>query len=299
MKRKIKQYLWIALGVILMDIAYYFFYYPTNLVTGGTMGLAIIVKDYIPFKTSIFLYIIDGILLIIGLVLLGKDFFKKTLFATILSPTIVLIFETFCNSDIFKLNEAQTPYLISGIVGGLLSSIGLGLCFRNQGSTGGIDVIQKLLSKYLHIPYSYTMYMTDVVIIIIGGFFVTEGLRYDISMVVYGTITVIGIGYVVDKIALNARNRRTAYIITQRHEEIKEMIYNTIDRGLTVTNVYGGYTGHEFKMIICTMDKREAYILQEKVMKIDKNAFTFITETKEVVGNYEGLSDFRRKRSSI
>ena len=75
------------------------------------------------------------------------------------------------------------------------------------------------------------------------------------------------------------------------------MIYDTVDRGITVTNVYGGYTGHEFKMIICTMDKREAYRLSELVSKIDKNAFTFITETKEVVGNYEGLSDFRRKRS--
>ncbi len=295
--RIFKQFLWITVGVILIDIAYYFFYLPTNLVTGGTMGIAIIVKDYLPFNTSIFLYIVDGVLLFIGLLLLGKDFFIRTVYATILSPTVVLICETFFDSDFFKLNEGQTPYLVSGLAGGLLTAIGLGLCFRNKGTTGGMDVVQKILSKYLHIPYSYTMYMTDVVVIAIGGFFVSKALPYDIEMVIYGTLTVIGIGYVVDKIALNARNRRTAYIITQKYDEMRQMIYDTVDRGITVTNVYGGYTGHEFKMIICTMDKREAYRLSELVSKVDKNAFTFITETKEVVGNYEGLSDFRRKRS--
>ena len=297
MKKIFKQYLWITIGVILRDLAYFFFYLPTNLVTGGTMGIAIIIKDVIPFKTSIFLYIIDSILLIVGLIFLGKKFFYRTIYATLLSPTIILLFETYLNSNFFFNDKVQTPYLVSAIAGGLLTAVGLGLCFRNSGTTGGMDVVQKILSKYFHIPYSYTMYLTDVVVIIVGGFFVTKGVKYDIEMVIYGILTVIGIGYVVDKIALNARNRRTAYIITTKYEEMKEFIYNTIDRGVTLCNVEGGYTGHGFKMIICTMDKREAYLLQELISKIDNSAFTFICETKEVVGNYEGLSDFRRKRS--
>ncbi len=297
MKKLIKQFLFITLGVILMDIAYYFFYLPTNLVTGGTMGLAIILKPFLPFSPSIFLYIIDIILLIIGLFLLGKGFFLRTCYATLLSPTIIFLFERFLNSNFFRLDKAQTPYLVASLAGGVLTAIGLGLCFRNHGTTGGIDVVQKILSKYCHIPYSYTMYMTDVVIIAIGGFFVTSGLHYDVEMVIYGTLTVIGIGYVVDKIALNAKNRRTAYIITSKYDEMKKLIYDTIDRGVTICDVEGGYTGDNLKMIICTMDKREAYILSELVEAIDNRAFTFITETKEVVGNYEGLSDFRRKRS--
>lgn len=293
MKKHIIQLVWIFLGVLLLDIGYFFFFLPTNLVIGGTMGIAIIVEKYLPFSTSIFLYIIDGILLIIGLIFLGKEFFTKTIFATLVSPSIILIFETFCDSNFFFKDSMQSSYFVAMVAGGLLTALGLGLCFRNNGTTGGMDVIQKILSKYLHIPYSITMYLSDVIIIFIGGLFISSKV-YDIEMVIYGVICVIGIGFVVDFVALNAKSRRTAYIITTKPLEMKNMIYEKIDRGLTICDVKGGYTNESKTMIICTMDKSEAYRISEYVKQVDEEAFTFITQTKEVAGNYEGINSFKR-----
>lgn len=298
MKKIITQYLWIFIGVLLLDIGYYFFYLPTNLVTGGTMGISIIVKDYLPFSTSIFLYIVDGLLLLIGLILLGKEFFIKTVYATILSPTIIFVFEHTMRSDFFINENMESPYFVGAFAGGLLSAVGLGICFRNKGTTGGLDVVQKILAKYCHVPYSISMYVTDLVIVIIGGFFITKGVTYDIEMVIFGCLVVIGVGYIVDYIALNAKSRRTVYIVTTHSEEIKQMIYEKIDRGVTECKVNGGYTGQDFIMLICTMDKNESYRICEYVKTIDEEAFTFITQTKEVGGNYEGISELRRRKDN-
>ncbi|MGM9971874.1 MAG: YitT family protein [Anaeroplasmataceae bacterium] len=296
MKKHIIQSLWIVFGVLLMVIAYYFFYKPTNLVNGGTTGISIIVKDYIPIPTWAFLYIVDGILLLIGLFILGREFFYKTVIATITFPAIEGIFEKLFDSNFFfRSGEVQSKYFVACVVGALFLGVGLGICFRNNGTTGGMDVVQKALTKYFHIPYSVSIYCTDTIIILIGGFFSSSG-AYDIEMVVYGIINVIAVGYIVDFIASNAKSRRTAYIITTKPLEIRDMIYNKIDRGVTFCDVRGGYTEEEKTMVICTLDKNESYRLSEWVKEVDQKAFTFITQTKEVAGNYEGIESLRRHR---
>lgn len=296
MKKYFIQILWILFGVLLMVIGYYFFYTPTNLVNGGTTGISIIVKDIIPIPTWLFLYIIDGVLLITGLILLGKEFFFKTIIATIAFPAFEGIFELLFDPNFFfRSGNVQSSYFVACVVGALFTGIGIGICFRNHGTTGGMDVVQKAMTKYLHIPYSISMYLTDSIIIILGGFFVAGKGNYDIEMVVYGIINLIGVGYIVDFVASNAKTRRTAYIITTKPNEIKEMIYKNIDRGVTLCDVKGAYTNETKTMVICTMDRNESYRISEWIKEIDENAFTFITSTKEVAGNYEGIESFRRK----
>ncbi|MGL4950013.1 MAG: YitT family protein [Anaeroplasmataceae bacterium] len=284
-KKRVRQFIEISIGVLLLDIAYYFFLTPTGLVTGGTMGISIIISDYLPFSPSIFLYIVNGILLVVGLILLGKDFFFKTCYATVLSPTIILIFEQTMSPDFFFKVDVQTPYIVAAIIGGLFTALGLGICFKNQGTTGGMDVIQKIMVKYMKIPYSKTMYLTDGLVILIGGAFVSLG-NYDIEMVLYGVMTVILVGYLVDIIVLKAKSRRTAYIVTTKSNEMKEMLFKSIGRGVTECDVRGGYTDENKVMLICTMEKNQAYKLLELVNEVDPDAFAFISATKEVVGNY-------------
>lgn len=287
-KHKIIQYLEIIIGVSLLDIAYFFFFEPTSLVTGGIMGLSILVDQYLPFSPSIFMYICNISLLVLALFTLGKEFFIKTIFASLFSPTIVLLLEKTCNPEWFlqSVNEANW-YFISMIVAGPLTALGLGLCLRAHGSTGGMDIVQKIMTKYLHIPYSKTMYFTDWVIVIIAGFFVSDKYVYLIEGVVYGVITVLIIGYVVDYIALNAKSRRTAYIITSKPDEMKAMIYERIGRGVTECDVRGGYSKENLVMLICTLDSSEAYRLQDYIHLVDEHAFTFMTKTKEVVGEFD------------
>lgn len=289
MKRKIKTFIGITIGVLLISIAYYFFLEPVNLVTGGVTGLMILFKPILPFEPSVLMYILNISLLIIGLFTLGKDFFLKTCYASVLSPTIILIFEKTLSSDLILkgVNESNW-YFISAIVSCVLMAVGLGICFRLNATTGGMDVVQKMMTKYLHIPYSKTMYLTDMVIIFVSGFFIkSTNSIYGIEGVVFGILVVYGIGFIVDYIALDAKSRRTAYIITSKPKEMKDMIFTRTKRGVTECDVRGGYTNNDLVMLICTLDNQEAYKLKDYIHEIDKDAFTFMSQTKEVIGEYD------------
>ncbi|MDE6660431.1 MAG: YitT family protein [Anaeroplasmataceae bacterium] len=291
-KKRIIQYLFIALGVTLLDFGFYFFTSPAKLVFGGMMGVSVILEPYFTklgswFTASIFLWIANGIALIIGGILLGKDFFFKTIFSTIFSPLVVFIFERTCDPNFFMKNVSVGGYYPIAIICSIVTSgFGLGLALKNNGSTGGMDVIQKILSKYLHVPYSKTMYFTDWVIVIVSGLIFTPAFSYNVEVVIYGIIGVYGISIIIDTIVLRAKVRRTAYIITEKPEEIRDFIYAKTDRGVTFVDAHGGYTGDKKTMVVCTMEKNEAYKITESLSEIDPHAFCFVSTTREIVGDY-------------
>ena len=286
----IHQYMFIFFGIVLYDIGFYFFLSPAKIVTGGMSGLAIILEPYLLqigswFTTSIFLYIVNGICLILGLIFIGKDFFLKTVYATLLQPTVLLIFELTMNSNYFVDSIANNVELICLLCGSILAGVGIGIAIKFNGSTGGMDVIQKIISKYFNVPISVAMHVSDGVVVFISGF-VFNPFAFKIEKVVYGLIGVFAIAYIIDFIALSLKPRRTMYVITKKPNEIKELIYKEINRGVTFSSVYGAYSGEELTMVICTMDKNEAYRMTSKVVDIDKEAFTFVTSCKGVKGDY-------------
>ena len=302
-KKYVKQYIGVTLGVIILDIAFYFFLQPSSIVTGGMMGVSILLEPVFNsigswFTASIFLYIINGITLILGLILLGKDFFLKTVYGTFLSPTVLLFLEQTSDPNFFMntISEGNVK-LISLICGSLLCGIGVGLAVKNNGSTGGMDVVQKIMSKYMHVPMSITMYLTDWVVVILAGFMLTtiaDGVTlreythyYQIENVVFGSIGVFIQAYLIDYLCLGAKARRTVYVITNKPDEIKELIYTKMQRGVTFSNVIGGYTNEARTMVICTMDKNEAYRVTGLIAEADPQAFTFVTSCKEVRGEYD------------
>ena len=234
------------------------------------------------------------ITLVIGGILLGKDFFIKTVFASLFSPIVVFIFEQLFDPRYF-LSKVSAPgfYLVALICGALLAGLGLGLAIKNNSCTGGMDVIQRILSKYLHVPHSKTMYFTDWVVVILSGFLLNDG--FNIEMVVYGSIGVLAVSMIIDMLVLNAKSRRTAYIITTRPEEVKKMIYETIDRGVTFVDVKGGYSGEDKTMIMCAMDKSQAYKINEKLKSEFPDSFSFLTATREVLGSYESQDKYESK----
>lgn len=284
--RKLLAILEITLGVFLLDLGFFFFYTPADLVTGGGMGIALIINETFGVPSSVFMYAFNIITLFLGLFLIGKSFFLKTIYASLLSPTLLLALEKTCNPNFFYDNITEGRLIICALCGAVLVALGLGLCFRNNGCTGGMDVIQKILCKYFHMPLSKTMYLTDWTVVIIGGLGFKGAFSYNIEHVVYGVIAVILTGYIVDNISMNAKSRRTAYIITTKPDLVKEMIFKEIERGVTLVDCKGGYTGDDKTLVICTLDKDESYKLADFIKEIDKNAFTFMSTTREVVGYY-------------
>ena len=289
-KKMFKQYLFVTFGVLLVDLGFYFFLEPGNLVMGGMTGVSIILQRYLAdlswFTSSIFLYIANGICLILGLIFIGKDFFFKTIYASLLSPTILFILEKTTDPFYFINDVKGSALFICFICGSLLTGIGVGIAVKNNGSTGGMDIIQKMISKFMKVPMSITMYVTDLLVVLIAGFYFSP-FKFDLETTVYGVIGVLAIAYIVDVVALSLRPRRTMYVITKQPTIIKEVIYRELDRGVTLSNVQGGYTGDEQTMLICTMDKNEAYRMTNIIMEIDPKAFTFVTSCKEVRGEYD------------
>ena len=301
MKKKIRTLIEISIGVLLLAVGYFFFQEPTGLCVGGISGIAVILdhtplKDQAWYSSSLFIYAMDIILLILALALVSKKFFLKTVYASLLYPTIILIFEK-ANADPYlflKTVPSGNQYMISMLVGGTLTAVGIALALKAGASTGGMDVLQKILQKYFHIPYSKSMYLTDWLVVLVSGFFIkniaaetSNVIGYNVEGVVFGLITVFLVGYICDYIALNARNRRTAYIITNNVDDIKEFIFDTLGRGVTIVDVTGGYTNEKKKMLICTLEKKECYILRDEIERIDPQSFTFFSETKEINGYYE------------
>lgn len=291
------QYLWISVGVIFVTLGYYFFFDPAHIITGGVTGLAIFLKPLWAksswFTSSIFLYGIEAICLLLGLIFIGKDFFLKTIYASLLYPSLVFILERInipgdapLQMVIFNSIDPENRKLICLLLGALLTGGGVGIALRNNGSTGGIDVIQKMISKYAKIPLSQTMYFTDWVIVLFAGLTFTP-FSYSIEFVVYGSIAVIVEGFIIDYIALSIKPRRTVYVISDNPQSIKDLIYSELDRGVTFSPVMGAYTNKERTMVICTMDKNEAYRIVGMISKVDPKAFTFVTSCKEVRGEYD------------
>ena len=292
-KELLKQFLFITLGVFLIALSYYFLFLPLDLVTGGVTGLSVILKKLITaswFKVSYVIYTLNGILLFVGLFTLGKDFFIRTVYGSLLLPTITyilelahvspsLLFEMDCS--LFGLGEMTdiSKIIIAVLLGGVMMGAGLGFCYKNNGSTGGMDVIQKIMSKFLHMPYSLTVYLTDGSLVLVSIFV------FGFERTFYAFLIILIVGFVADFIEMGGRSRRTAYVISKNYEPIKDFIIKELVRGVTITDAKGGYSNADYKMLICTLSKKESYVLKDYIRQVDPNAFTFYVSAREVYGD--------------
>lgn len=272
------EYSQIAFGVTIMTLGFYFFLLPENLVIGGTMGLAVLFKSQI--NPSIFLYIVNTILLLIGLIVLGKDFFMKTIFGTLASPTILFLLELFGVNEFWIMDQiSDSKLLIAAVSGSILVGIGLGIVFRFGGTTGGMDVVQSIIHKKFHIPYQFIFVFTDGLVVLLSLI-----LFKDVELFIYAVASVFLISIIVDNVSIKGRAGQTIFVITRKPDLIKQAIYDTIDRGCTLIDAEGGFSGVQSQMVICTMRNREVNMMRSVIERIDPEAFTFMTDTKEAVG---------------
>lgn len=281
---KIKEILEITLGVLSVSIAFYYLFLPANLVTGGVTGLSIIFKNWFTVSDavmSVFIFVMNGILLLLGAIIIGKDFFFKTIYGTLLLPFLTLIFSLLPISNTIFLDSIENVHyklIIISTLGAVLTGVGLGLVFKNNATTGGTDVIQRILYEKLKVPYSAAIYLTDGVIIALGFYF------FGIDNTYFAIIAIIISGTVVDKVILSGRSGYTLFIVTNEYQQLKEQIYLKLDRGITKASVVGGYSEKERDMIICTITRNQLYHLKGIISEVDPGAFTFITKTSESVG---------------
>lgn len=278
-KNKLYSYILITLGVLIVNLGFYFFLQPLNLIIGGMMGVVLLAEPFLPISVGLAYLILNIVSLIIGLIFIGKDFFFKTAYATILGPLIVSLLELFNISDKLVMNQLDQHYhlLIGSIAGGVLVGFGLAVVLRTGATTGGMDVYQKLINKYLKIPFTTAMYFTDGLVIIIG-------MTLSLQNGLFAILSILMMTGIIEKVSIIGRSAYAILIITEKAEPIKMRIFSEIDRGLTRAKVTGGYSNQEKEMVITTVTRQELYQLKEIILDVDPQAFTLILNTKEVLG---------------
>lgn len=269
----------IIFGIILMNFGFYFFLLPNDLVTGGVSGIAVILNT-LGISPSLSILLMNIAFAILGLLTMGKNFFFKVILGSLVSPLVIFILEFLNIDQMLILNQlTESRLLISSLLGALGVGFGLGIVFRNGGSTGGIDILQNIMNKKYHLSYNVAFIFTDGIIVLIGLLFFRniEHFLFSVGVVILS-------GLIIDNISILGRAGQTLFIVTEKEEEVKLAIFKELDRGTTVIDAKGGYSGKDKKLVICVTSKRELNLVRTVVDKADPDAFTFIAQTKEAVG---------------
>ena len=275
---KIKQYIWIAIGTILMSVAVVVFFDTTGVVVGGVTGVAIILKELFGVPMWLVNALINIPLFIMGFKTLDRDIFYKTLFGTV-SLTVFLGLVPY-------LNILTGNLLVDIIMGSVIMGAGLGLIFASYASSGGTDLMATLINRkirYISIPK--IMAIIDGIIVIAGAFV------FGVEKGIYAIIAIYIVTKVSDTIMEGPNRAKQIYIISDKYDEIGNYILENINRGVTYIKSRGAYTKKEKNMIMCVVSSKEMVKIKQNLYRIDENAICFVGDIREAFG--EGFTKYR------
>lgn len=261
-------------GNALYALAVKLFLLPSKLITGGTTGIALVVNKLTELPISGFVLCFNMLMLLLGFIILGKQFALTTLASTFLYPMFLTLFDKilgnyYLTSDIF----------LCTVFTGLGIGFSLGLVIRSGASTGGMDIPPLILQKLFRIPVSISMYVFDICILLAQAVFQpTDRLLYGIVLVLIYTV-------VLDKIMLMGNTRTEVKVISEHADEIREAILKDVDRGVTMLNGEGGYERKEIQMVMSIVSNRELSRVERLIHRIDPECFMVISRVNEVSGH--------------
>ena len=262
-------------GVFLLAITYNMFFLEYDLVTGGTSGLAIIINHLFDIDPALFIFIIEIFLLILSFILLGTKRTGMTILGSLLFPFFISLTSNICSFIADKV--IYDSYIIITLVSGLLFGIGSGLVYKMGYSTGGADIVMQILNKYMKISTGTASFITSIAVIVPGAFV------FGINKAIYGTIIIVIISILVDKIMLGISNSKMFYIRTKKVEKVQDFI-KEMNAGYTIIKADGAYSKKKYDMIMCVLPTRDYYMFKNVIQKIDPDAFFIITDCYEVYG---------------
>ena len=278
----LKNWLFMNLGVLLMAIGIYFFKAPNGFATGGVSGVAIILANVFPVLTqSVYMMIINVLLLIVGLIVLGKECGILTIYCSLMLSLENWLFET-----LIPLSAPLTSYpLLELVYAVLLTGVGSAIIFKCRASSGGTDIVALVLKKYTSMNVGTALLCTDFLIAAMTFIrFGEQGISIDPQTGLFSLLGLFAKVFVVDDIIDSINLCKSFTIITVKPDEINDYILKEIKHGVTVISAHGAYTG-ESKTVLMTVCRRsEAIRLRKKVYEIDPGAFMIITKTSEIMG---------------
>lgn len=307
----------IVLGCLIMAVGYSYFVSPYNIVPGGVYGMGIVLHNVFPsIQVGAFGYMIDVPLLASAIIVFGRQFGGRTLFAACLTPGLInlLSWIAFPNQEALEALDPKQLFggvidlsndlMLASLLGAVLIGLGVGLVLRNQATTGGTDIIAMYLQKFAKMKFSTGILLADSCVVLSGllviGFGVgsgadreaVEGGSWLLSF--YSLITIYVSSRVLAYVIDGASYDKLLFIISENHHaELRDFIIEDMDRSGTYIKGKGMYTDQDREMIFVVVSRKEVHLVQNKVREIDPKAFMVVTDAYETFG--EGFKQFPDK----
>lgn len=273
-KITLRDYLLILLGSILQATALRGFLIPAKLASGGVSGLSQIINNFTGWPIGVMVLLGNIPLLILGWRFLGGPrFAARTAFAVISFSILIDIPLSFLSSE-----GITGDIVLNSLYGGVISGIGFGLVYRGRGTSGGSDILARILSSWRGIPVTQSYLITDAVIIFLAG------ITFSWENALYALVMLYVSGIAAESISQGSNILRTGMIITANPDPIKEEIFNRLRRGVTIIDVKGGYSGEEKTILLCVVTRAEIPHLKALTRDLDPRAFLIIGHAQEVRG---------------
>lgn len=271
--RQILSVLCVLAGNALYALTVKLFLLPSDVIVGGTTGISLFVEHTFGVSISLFILIFNILMLIVGLIILGKKFALTTIISSFAYPVFLELFNH-CFGDLVLTTD---PFL-STLFSGLGIGIALGVVIRSGASTGGMDIPPLVLNRFFKIPVSVSLYVFDFCILILQFSFT------PIDKVLYGIVLTLIYTVVLDKILLKGTSKTEVKVISQKTEEIRSAILSQLDRGVTILYGEGGYLQEKSQILMSVISNREVIQIERLIHQIDPECFMVVSRVSEVSG---------------
>lgn len=271
-RRTLKEYFIITVGTVIIGAAVYFFMLPSHVTVGSATALALVISNFIPVPVSAITLVLNVILLIIGFLLVGPEFGAKTIYSSILLPVVLGVFEVlFPNFQSLTADPLLDVVCYIVIVG-----FGLSLLFSCNAASGGIDIVAKLMNKFLRMDLGQAMSLSGILVAL------TSAFVYEKDIVVLSVLGTYFGGMMVDHFIFGLNIKRRVCIISPKIDEILPFILHDLHSGATINEIIGAYDNTHRREIIVIVDKQEYKKLMDFVKRTDPRAFITVYSVNEI-----------------
>ena len=276
------SYFMITLASAIYAVGFNWFYVPNDIAFGGITGVGQIINAILPWAPIGTVVIILNIpLFILGWRLLGGHLLLSSLYAMAVSSVFIDIVNSIWTFE-------PMDYMLACVFGGVLMGASLGMVFQQGATTGGTDLIARLLKlKITWLPMGKLLIATDMVVIVASA--IAFGSVYS---ALYGVVALYIAGIVMDRMLYGLDSAKVAYIISDRFKEIADTLVNDLDRGVTILQGQGAYSGAEKKVLMCAFKQRQIVSIKKMVKELDPSAFIIVCDAHEVLG--DGFREYRQ-----
>ncbi len=262
-KAVIRELVIMTAAVAIVAAAVYFFLVPSHASVSSIAGLGIVLSNFVPIPLSVITMILNVILLIIGFFTCGKEFGAKTVYTSIMLPVFLGLFEKIF-PGFTSMTDSQELDVLCYI---LVVSIGLSILFNRNASSGGLDIVAKIMNKYLHMDLGKAMSLSGMCVAL------SAALAYDKKTVVLSVLGTYFNGIILDRFIFDNNVKRRVCIITEREEELRQFIIHDLHSGATIYESIGAYNMQKRNEIITIVDRSEYQKLMAYINRLDSKAF--------------------------